>query len=216
MLVDIHLYTQYRHTFSNDVTTVLFISRLCPHIVWSCSVFHYWANVLATMSLICESTRGKSKLGGLRKRTRANILKDKRKGNHHQSPWAFSSARPVSAPLSYPHMFPYSPLSRCQLTLNYPLRPALNRLGWTELQNEMGGGCTCMCVWWVMGIAVVADPPVSVHLTPGLHRGRRCNAPLPKIMLSYIVLTEACISPCHALHLSVQHFHRCRHWKEPL
>lgn len=52
-----------------------------------------------------------------------------------------------------------------------------------------------------MGIAVVADPPVSVHLILGCLPGRRClcNASLPKIMLSYVVLTEACVSPCHAL-----------------
>lgn len=62
----------------------LYISLLCPHTARLCYVFHYPANVLVTVSLICESTRGKKQVRG-RERTRANISKDKRKENYHQA-----------------------------------------------------------------------------------------------------------------------------------
>lgn len=46
-----------------------------------CHVFHYSTNVLVTVSLICESTRGKKQVRE-GERTRANRVKEERKENY--------------------------------------------------------------------------------------------------------------------------------------
>lgn len=83
------------------------------------------------------------------------------------------------------------------INIKLSLPSCFEQAGMDRVAEWAGGVSTC--VWWVMGIAVVADPPVSVHLIPGLLCSRHClcNASLPKIMLSYVVLTEVCVSPCH-------------------
>lgn len=58
-----------------------FICLLCPRSARLCHVFHYSTNVLVTVSLICESTRGKKQVRE-GERTRANRVKDERKENY--------------------------------------------------------------------------------------------------------------------------------------
>lgn len=102
-----------------------------PSCAWLFHVFHYSTNVLVTMSLICESTRGEKQVR-VWGRTRTNILKDKRKENYHPGPQAFHLLFPSAGcpPLSFPS-FSNPPVDKMQINVK------LSSLSFTALNALM-------------------------------------------------------------------------------